>query len=123
MPPLRTFCSSEDSACVTAAVVTFLLQEAKIGCGASPEAFSLKAGTYPGAPSADFNGKAAGSEAMRLRQEFWTGWAQQRNYRCEQCSRCEAVVYCSVECQKSHWKAHKPNCREKIAHNAQRATR
>ena len=29
------------------------------------------------------------------------------------CSRCEAVVYCSVECQKSHWKAHKPNCREK----------
>lgn len=27
------------------------------------------------------------------------------------CSRCKSVFYCSKECQKSHWKAHKPNCK------------
>ena len=26
------------------------------------------------------------------------------------CSRCKSVFYCSKECQKFHWKAHKPNC-------------
>lgn len=27
------------------------------------------------------------------------------------CSRCKCVYYCSKECQKSHWKAHKPKCK------------
>lgn len=27
------------------------------------------------------------------------------------CSRCKSVVYCSKECQKLHWKAHKPICK------------
>ena len=27
------------------------------------------------------------------------------------CSRCKSVFYCSKECQKSHWKAHKANCK------------
>ena len=27
------------------------------------------------------------------------------------CSRCRSVFYCSKECQKSHWKVHKPNCK------------
>ncbi|KAJ7373155.1 Egl nine 1 [Desmophyllum pertusum] len=26
------------------------------------------------------------------------------------CSRCKSAFYCSKECQKSHWKAHKANC-------------
>ena len=26
------------------------------------------------------------------------------------CSRCEAVRYCSRECQRTDWKAHKPVC-------------
>jgi hypothetical protein len=26
------------------------------------------------------------------------------------CSRCEAVRYCSRECQRADWKAHKPVC-------------
>lgn len=27
------------------------------------------------------------------------------------CSRCKSVFYCSKECQKLHWKAHKPSCK------------
>ncbi|XP_034111151.1 SET domain-containing protein SmydA-8 [Drosophila albomicans] len=34
------------------------------------------------------------------------------------CSNCNQVSYCSVQHQKQHWKAHKPNCHPfKIAHN------
>ena len=28
------------------------------------------------------------------------------------CSECRSVLYCSRECQKKHWKAHKPNCKK-----------
>ena len=28
------------------------------------------------------------------------------------CSRCKKAVYCSAECQKTHWKAHKAQCQE-----------
>ena len=28
------------------------------------------------------------------------------------CSRCRLLVYCSVECQRAHWGAHKPTCNE-----------
>ncbi|KAI6164030.1 ankyrin repeat-containing domain protein [Pisolithus thermaeus] len=28
-----------------------------------------------------------------------------------QCARCHTVRYCSVECQRAHWPAHRPNCR------------
>ena len=26
------------------------------------------------------------------------------------CSRCRSVFYCSVDCQRSHWKQHKKTC-------------
>jgi hypothetical protein len=29
----------------------------------------------------------------------------------KKCSRCESVRYCSAECQKAHWKIHKPDCK------------
>lgn len=29
------------------------------------------------------------------------------------CSRCRCVVYCGPECQKKHWKAHKPVCQQR----------
>lgn len=28
------------------------------------------------------------------------------------CSRCHQVYYCNAECQRSHWKAHKPDCKQ-----------
>ncbi|KAJ7630429.1 hypothetical protein FB45DRAFT_915472 [Roridomyces roridus] len=28
----------------------------------------------------------------------------------QRCSRCKEAVYCSVDCQKAHWKAHKLSC-------------
>lgn len=28
----------------------------------------------------------------------------------KKCARCKIVYYCSAECQKSHWKTHKPTC-------------
>ena len=30
------------------------------------------------------------------------------------CSRCRVASYCTPECQKAHWKAHKPSCRHPV---------
>jgi hypothetical protein len=30
----------------------------------------------------------------------------------KRCSRCNRVVYCNKECQRAHWRAHKPMCKE-----------
>lgn len=30
----------------------------------------------------------------------------------KRCSRCQAVVYCSQDCQEAHWNIHKKHCRE-----------
>lgn len=39
--------------------------------------------------------------------------AQCNKQNCKnRCSNCKAVFYCSVSCQKDHWKTHKTNCRK-----------
>ena len=39
--------------------------------------------------------------------------------RLSRCARCEAVFYCSVECQRAHWKAgHKHECKPAVAAEA-----
>jgi len=30
----------------------------------------------------------------------------------KKCGRCRTASYCSVECQKQHWKVHKNNCKD-----------
>jgi len=37
---------------------------------------------------------------------------RQMSVRLKACSRCKTTRYCSSQCQKSHWKAHKLICRE-----------
>ena len=34
------------------------------------------------------------------------------------CARCELVRYCSRDCQKLHWREHKPNCRAPVGPEA-----
>ena len=36
----------------------------------------------------------------------------------ERCAGCHATRYCGVECQKAHWRAHKPACKEAQAARA-----
>ena len=31
------------------------------------------------------------------------------------CSRCKSVLYCSTQCQRARWKAHKPACKQIVA--------
>ena len=28
------------------------------------------------------------------------------------CRRCKSMRYCSVDCQRAHWRVHKPDCKE-----------
>jgi hypothetical protein len=35
---------------------------------------------------------------------------QKEDIELKRCSHCQAVAYCSVTCQRQHWKAHKPEC-------------
>ena len=34
------------------------------------------------------------------------------------CSRCTLAKYCSKECQRAHWKAHRPECAPRSTHSA-----
>lgn len=43
---------------------------------------------------------------------------QSSNGSLQQCSRCKRVYYCSVECQRQHWKQHKGNCSGAAANGA-----
>ncbi|GAQ78652.1 hypothetical protein KFL_000160535 [Klebsormidium nitens] len=36
--------------------------------------------------------------------------AEMKRGRLEKCSACKTVQYCDEDCQKAHWKAHKPEC-------------
>ena len=36
-------------------------------------------------------------------------------YEAQCCSRCKLAIYCNVECQRAHWKEHKPHCNTAVA--------
>ena len=39
------------------------------------------------------------------------------------CNTCKQAFYCNVECQRNHWKKHRPVCRSTVAALALHATR
>ena len=39
------------------------------------------------------------------------------------CRQCAQAFYCNADCQRKHWRLHKPVCRAAVAALAQRATR
>ena len=41
----------------------------------------------------------------------------------QKCSGCKSVWYCSVQCQKTHWKIHKKDCKERGESNIKIAKR
>ena len=46
-----------------------------------------------------------------------------RGHKLPKCDQCSQAYYCNADCQRKHWKQHKPVCRAAVAALARRATR
>ena len=46
-----------------------------------------------------------------------------RGHKLPKCTQCSQAYYCNADCQRKHWKQHKPVCRAAVAALARRATR
>ena len=46
-----------------------------------------------------------------------------RGHKLPKCTQCSQAYYCNADCQRKHWKRHKPVCRAAVAALARRATR
>ena len=46
-----------------------------------------------------------------------------RGHKLPKCTQCSQAYYCNADCQRKHWKRHKPACRAAVAALARRATR
>ena len=46
-----------------------------------------------------------------------------RGHKLPKCTQCSQAYYCNADCQRKHWKKHKPVCRAAVAALARRATR
>ena len=46
-----------------------------------------------------------------------------RGHKLPKCTQCSQAYYCNADCQRKHWKTHKPVCQAAVAALAQRATR
>ena len=44
-------------------------------------------------------------------------------HKLPKCTQCSQAYYCNADCQRKHWKRHKPVCRAAVAALARRATR
>ena len=45
-----------------------------------------------------------------------------RGHKLPKCTQCSQAYYCNADCQRQHWKKHKPVCRAAVAALARRAT-
>ena len=48
---------------------------------------------------------------------------RQAGHKLPQCSQCAQAYYCNADCQRKHWRKHKPVCQAAVAALARRATR
>ena len=46
-----------------------------------------------------------------------------RGHKLPKCTQCSQAYYCNADCQRKHWKKHKPVCRAAVAALAHRAHR
>ena len=46
-----------------------------------------------------------------------------RGHNLPKCSQCGQAYYCNADCQREHWRKHRPVCRAAVAALARRATR
>ena len=46
-----------------------------------------------------------------------------RGHKLPKCTQCSQAYYCNADCQRKHWKTHKPVCRAAVAAMARLATR
>ena len=54
---------------------------------------------------------------------FWCFHCGKQGYNLPKCRQCAQAYYCDSDCQRKHWKKHKPVCRAAVAALARRATR
>ncbi|KAG1743320.1 uncharacterized protein EDB91DRAFT_240724 [Suillus paluster] len=58
------------------------------------------------------NNMDAKKELLRSCSNVNCNAVEQNVTQFKRCAACKEVVYCTQECQKSHWKAHKPTCKQ-----------
>ncbi|KAJ7669378.1 hypothetical protein DFH06DRAFT_182474 [Mycena polygramma] len=61
------------------------------------------------------NRKSTSKADRRLTKACRTCGAREPLVTLQRCNNCKYIYYCSKECQKSHWKHHKVECREMVA--------
>lgn len=54
--------------------------------------------------------KARANRRRGVRDPVWEERLENWGKKSKPCSACQSTSYCSKECQKEHWKEHKPKC-------------
>ena len=54
---------------------------------------------------------------------FWCFHCGKQGYHLPKCKQCEQAYYCNADCQRKHWRKHKPVCRAAVAALARHAHR
>ena len=67
-------------------------------------------------------GKEAGTKTLWV-TVFKCFYCGKHGHNLPKCRQCSQAYYCNADCQRKHWRKHKPVCRAAVAALAQRATR
>ncbi|KAG0701654.1 ankyrin repeat-containing domain protein [Suillus ampliporus] len=80
----------------------------KDGNGDSPRALCVVFGPQVTAAARRWERKRSGEKALWEEKEC--EYCKKKGSGLKQCGRCHTVRYCSSDCQRMHWKTHKPLC-------------